>query len=54
MEIKNNKEEVPFEHYLQGFGQMDPEDAVRRLELPFDGNAFAIRFLHLTYTFTFR
>ena len=52
MEIKNNKEEVPFQYYLQGFGQMDPEDAVRRLEIPFDGNAFTVRFLHHTYTIT--
>lgn len=52
MEFKNNKEEVPFEHYLQGFRQMDPEDAVRRLEIPFDGHAFTVRFLHQTYTIT--
>lgn len=50
MEIKNNKEEVPFQHYLQQFGQMDPEDAVRRLGLPFDGSAFTIRLFNQTYT----
>ena len=53
MEIKNNKEEVPFEHYLQRFHQLDPADAVRRLEIPFDGNAFTVRFLHETYTITY-
>ena len=52
MEIKNNKEEVPFEHYLQKFQKMDPEDAVRRLEIPFDGKAFTVRFLNQTYTIT--
>ena len=52
MEIKNNKEEVPFQHYLQKFQQMDPEDAVRRLEIPFDRNAFSVRFLNQTYTIT--
>lgn len=52
MEIKNNKEEVPFQHYLQEFEQMDPEDAVRRLELPFDGGAFTIGLLNQTYTIT--
>lgn len=52
MEIKNNKEEAPFQHYLQEFQQMDPEDAVRRLEIPFDGNAFTVRFLNQTYTIT--
>lgn len=52
MEIKNNKEEVPFQHYLQQFQQMDPEDAVRRLEIPFDGSAFILRFLNQTYTIT--
>lgn len=52
MEIKNNKEEVPFQHYLGQFQQMDPEDAVRRLEIPFDGSAFILRFLNQTYTIT--
>lgn len=52
MEIKNNKEEVPFQHYLQQFQQMDPEDAVRRLEIPFNGSAFILRFLNQTYTIT--
>ena len=52
MEIKNNKDEVPFQHYLQQFQQMDPEDAVRRLEIPFDEGAFTLRFLNQTYTIT--
>ena len=52
MEIKNNKEEVPFQHYLQEFQRLDPEDAVRRLEIPFDGGAFTLRFLNQTYTIT--
>ena len=52
MEIKNNKEEVPFEHYLQRFRQMDPEDVVRRLEIPLIDGAFAIRFIGQTYTIT--
>lgn len=52
MEIKNNKEEVPFEHYLRQFQEMDPEDAVRRLELPFAGGAFSLGFLNQTYTIT--
>lgn len=52
MEIKNNKDEVPFQHYLQQFQQMDPEDAVRRLEIPFDEGAFTLRFLNESYTIT--
>lgn len=52
MEIKNNKEEVPFQYYLREFQQMDPEDSVRRLEIPFDRNTFTIRFLGQTYTVT--
>lgn len=52
MERKNNKEEVPFQHYLLKFQQMDPEDAVRRLEIPFDRNAFTLRLLNQTYTIT--
>ena len=50
--MKNNKEEVPFEHYLNRFRQMDPEETARRLELPFDGNAFTVRLLNQTYTIT--
>lgn len=52
MEIKNNKDEVPFEHYLQKFQEMDPEDAVRRLEIPLDKGAFTLRFLNQTYAIT--
>ena len=52
MEIKNNKEEIPFEHYLQRVQQLDPEDAVRRLEIPFEGGAFTVPFLHETYRIT--
>ena len=52
MEFKNNKEEAPFEHYVEKFRQMEPEDAVRRLQIPFDGNAFTIGFLHQTYAIT--
>lgn len=49
MEFKNNKEEAPFEHYVERFRRMEPEDAVRRLQIPFDGNAFTIGFLNETY-----
>ena len=52
MEFKNNKEEVPFEHYLEKFRQMDRSDAVRRLDIPFDGKAFTVEFLGQTYTIT--
>lgn len=52
MEFKNNKEEVPFEHYLQKFQEMDPEDAVRRLEIPLDKGAFTLQFLNETYAIT--
>lgn len=52
MEFKNNKDEVPFEHYLQKFQEMDPEDAVRRLEIPFDKSAFTLRLFNQTYTIT--
>lgn len=52
MEFKNNKEEVPFEHYLQKFQEMDPEDTVRRLEIPLDKGAFTLQFLNETYAIT--
>ena len=52
MEFKNNKEEAPFEHYLQKFQEMDPEDTVRRLEIPLDKGAFTLRFLNQTYAIT--
>ena len=52
MEIKNNKEEVPFEYYVKRFQQMDPADAVQRLRIPFEDSKFTVRLLDKTYTIT--
>lgn len=47
---KNNKEEVPFAHYLALFAKLDPEEASARLQIPFDGQCFTVTLLGKTYT----
>ena len=34
MEIQNNKEEVPFSHYLALFEKLDPQEAAARCGVP--------------------
>lgn len=48
-QIKNNKEEVPFSHYVALFAQLDPREAAARLQIPFDGQAFTVSLLGRTY-----
>ena len=50
MEIQNNKEQVPFEHYVNEFKSLDPKDAVERLGVKWDGKAFAVKMLGTEYT----
>ncbi len=49
--IKNNKEEVPWEHYLSLFGQIDPEEASARCHIPYDRERgdFLVRMLEVDY-----
>lgn len=51
MEIRNNKEEVPFEHYLARFRVLDPGETARRCGVDFDEEAgvFTLRLLGVTY-----
>lgn len=49
MERRNQKDEVPFSHYLAQFAAMEPQQAARRLHIPFDGEAFTLRFLGRDY-----
>jgi len=52
MEIQNNKEQVPFEHYENEFKKLDPAEAVRRLGVKWDGTAFSVTLLGTEYTIT--
>lgn len=52
MQIQNNKEEVPFEHYAEKFRLLDPCEASRRSGAAFDKatGAFALTLLGERYT----
>lgn len=49
--VENNKEMVPFEHYVSRFAQMDPEEAAQRCAVPFDPETgvFTLRLLYVDY-----
>ncbi len=53
MELQNNKEMVPFEHYLNKWSQIDPQDVVSRTGATFDGTAFRLTFYGVAYTLTY-
>lgn len=50
-QIENNKEMVPFEHYLELFHQIDPAEAVQRTGARFDaeGGYFELKLLYERY-----
>ena len=45
MQIENHKEEVPFAHYEELFSKLDPQDAVSRLGVKWDGKEFYVNLL---------
>ena len=49
--IQNNKEMVPFEHYVALYGKLDPAEAAARCGVAFDSarGEFAIRLLYADY-----
>lgn len=49
--IENNKEMVPFEHYVELFAKLDPEEAAARCGAAFDPAAgiFTLRLLYADY-----
>lgn len=44
MEAGNQKEEVPFEHYLEKYLSLDPAEAAERLDILYDESAQCFRF----------
>ena len=48
---KDNKERVPFEHYLEEYREMDPVEAARRLHIPYDEQrrVFTVRMMEREY-----
>lgn len=53
MQIENHKEEVPFSHYEELFGKIDPAEVIGRLPfVRWDGNAFSVTLLGRTYHIT--
>ena len=58
---KDNKERIPFEHYMARFAQLDPQEAAGRCALPYNPQTqeFTLRLMGRTYAvrwpeFTFR
>ena len=49
MEIQNNKEEVPFSHYLALFEKLDPQEAAKRCCVSFEDGCFTVQLLNSTY-----
>ena len=50
MQIENHKEEVPFAHYEQLFGKLDPAEAMTRLpDMVWDGERFILQLMHRAY-----
>ena len=49
--IENNKEMVPFEHYVDLFAKLDPEEAASRTGAAFDPatGCFGMRLLYEDY-----
>ncbi len=55
MEIENHKEEVPFEHYLEKYGSLDPEETAQRLNILYDATIqeFRLRFMGHEYAVSY-
>ena len=52
MEVVNHKEGVPFEHYVELFRNLNPEEACARTGAAFDGTAFTLRLVNAEYRIT--
>ena len=52
---KNNKDEVPFEHYLEQYRKLDPQEAADRCGLEYDPEkgGFAVRMMGIDYRVSF-
>ena len=49
MEIRNNKEEVPFSHYEALFAALDPQEAARRCGVVVSDGCFTLRLMGTAY-----
>lgn len=49
MEIRNNKEEVPFSHYAALFAALDPQEAAERCGVVFSDGCFTLRLMGTAY-----
>ena len=49
MQIENHKEEVPFSHYEELFRSLDPQEAVERTGVQWDGKVFYLNLIGREY-----
>ncbi|MDO4519236.1 MAG: DUF3786 domain-containing protein [Eubacteriales bacterium] len=52
---KDNKERMPWEHYLEQYQKLDPHEIAARLEIPYNDEtkAFTLTFIETEYQITF-
>jgi len=53
MEIVNNKDAVPFEHYLRQYKALDPHEISNRCGVKYDGSSFHFKLMGQEARFTF-
>ncbi len=55
MQVENNKEEVPFEYYLEKYHKLDPKEASERCNVPYDEETgkFLIRLMGYEYEISY-
>lgn len=51
LEIENHKEEVPFEHYLEKYRFLAPEEAAERLNILYDAETQKFRFRFMGHSY---
>ena len=49
MQVENHKEEVPFSYYEELFGKLDPQTAVERVGVKWDGKEFYVNLMGREY-----
>ncbi len=50
--VENHKEMVPFEHYTELYGKLDPVEAASRCGVPFSDGIFRMRLMYTDYELT--
>ena len=52
-EVKNNKEEMPLNHYHEEFCGIDPVERAKALDISFEDGRFSLKMFNVPYTVTY-